>query len=223
MSASRMSSSSFSFASELGSIARAFHASIFQTATPIGTRQAYRSGDYDRRRMTGSSQTGSLGAPRDAADAGLIWEIAQACVRWQTATGKACSTRPLREAIWFQWHDPRLPRPRVRSKYPHALPWTAAARAPYAADPKCALVIEHTEPINLLIRRLLTGEIPSATELECALRRGLDCVIVTPAEDKQLHGAGVGTAMPQDWKHGDDRWARYRVAGIDPAFFAPLT
>lgn len=91
--------------------------------------------------MAALSQTSSLGATRDAADTALLWEIAQACARWEAATKKTCSARPLREAIWFQWHDPRLPRPRVRSKYPHALPWTEAARAAYAANPKCSLVI----------------------------------------------------------------------------------
>jgi hypothetical protein len=174
--------------------------------------------------MTVPNQTSSLGAARDAADATLIWEIAQACARWEAATRKPCSIRPLREAICFQWHDPRLPRPRVRSKYPHALPWTAAARAAYAANPKCSLVIEHAQPLNLLIRRLLAGEIASAAELEnVLLQDGLDCVIVTPAEDVLLRGAGVGSTMPAWWKHGDDRWTRYRAAGIDPDGFGPLT
>lgn len=55
------------------------------------------------------------------------------------------------------------------------------------------------------------------------LQDGLDCVIVTPAEDALLRGAGVGSTMPTGWNRGDDRWARYRAAGIDPAGFGPLT
>jgi len=69
------------------------------------------------------------------------------------------------------------------------------------------LVAAPREDIDVLVRELAAQ---------------IDCVIVTKDEDKLLRAAGLNHAMPQGWRHGDDLWARYRLAGLDTQGFAPL-
>src|SRR4051812_29360366 len=92
----------------------------------------------------------------DRIDATLIASMLSATAAWEAATGRRMPRKPLREAVWFVWQQPRLPQPLVRSKYPMTVPWTAAARAAYLDNPNCDLVIEHVEPIHVLLDRLLT-------------------------------------------------------------------
>lgn len=151
----------------------------------------------------------------DHHDAALLAAVVRGFQEWQAATGRTPATKVLREALWFFWQKPRLG-PRVRGKYPTAAPWTAAARAAYAADPRCALVIEHVRPVNLLVRELLTGAGTTATVL-ATLRAEEQFCVVTPEEDDALEAAGVG-----DRFDGTDPWSRYVAAGIDLTGLAPL-
>jgi hypothetical protein len=90
--------------------------------------------------------------------------------------------------------------------------WTAAARAAYAEDPACPLVIEQAEPMRDLIRRLmpLAGD-PATVAQE--LRAADQYCLLTPAEDKDLPSGSIGNADP---------WTRYDPAGIDRSGLAPL-
>jgi hypothetical protein len=73
--------------------------------------------------------------------------------------------------------------------------------------------------IKELVNRKMTF-----TETVELLRLGIDvCVVVTPAEDRLITNAGCRNKMPDGWTPGDDRYARYRAAGLDPDNFAPLT
>jgi hypothetical protein len=57
--------------------------------------------------------------------------------------------------------------------------------------------------------------------LELLTGGGLDAV-VTKCEDRLITNAGCAEAMPADWWPGDDRYARYRAAGLDPTCSSPL-
>jgi len=46
--------------------------------------------------------------------------------------------------------------------------------------------------------------------------------VITAEEDQHLTAAGLEQAMPAGWQPGDDPWARYRAAGLDPHTFRPL-
>jgi hypothetical protein len=46
--------------------------------------------------------------------------------------------------------------------------------------------------------------------------------VITPEEDAILTAAGVEQGMPAGWAPGDDPWARYRHARLDPITFGPL-
>lgn len=157
----------------------------------------------------------------DQADAALVAATAQAMREWQATTGLRPSIKPLREMIWFYWQAPRLPKPRVRGKYPKSFPWSAAARAAYRGDPRCPLVIEHAQPIALLVQELLDGPPLVVEAVRRLLEARLQCVVLTPEEDDQIDAAGVGQGMPEGWQSGD-LWARYRAAGLDLEGFAPL-
>jgi hypothetical protein len=112
----------------------------------------------------------------------------------------------------------------VKGKYPKAFPWSPAARTAYRADPqKCQLIIEHTEPLNLVIRRMVDGSPLSAEAVRDVLQEGLASVIITPDDNRLLSAAKVANNMPPGWKPGDDPWARYHEAGLDVDDFRPLT
>jgi hypothetical protein len=141
----------------------------------------------------------------DLADAILIAQMLAATARWEATTGRRMLQKPLREAIWFVWQHPRLPRPLVRGKCPMSVRWTAAARAAYAEDPACPLVIEHVEPMRDLIRRLMPLAGDPATVAQ-KLRAADQYCVLTPKEDKNLPSGSIGNADP---------WTRYALAGID--------
>jgi hypothetical protein len=46
--------------------------------------------------------------------------------------------------------------------------------------------------------------------------------VITPEEDQRLTAAGLEQAMPAGWRPGDNPWARYLAAGLDPLTFRPL-
>ena len=158
------------------------------------------------------------GTDRHAADVAYLASFFAATRCWEFATGETIRTKILREALWFTWQQPRLPRPLIRSKYRTTVPWTAAARAAYRLDGAFgALVIEHVEPAFLLIRPLLTTPHDLAS-FEQALYGSLNFAVVTAAEEQALKVAGVSHAIPD----GDDLWIRYRLAGIPVEDLAPL-
>lgn len=164
----------------------------------------------------------SVGRARDLADASMILQLLRAMQRWERQTGERASRRPLREAMWFVWMEPRLPEDRVRGKYPVAYLWSKKARRAVARDPRCHLVIEHVRPVTLLIDELMASRSWDADSLGRTLKRNLStAVVLTPEEDRMVTSAGFRQSMPND--HRGDALARYRAAGLDVEGFAPLT
>lgn len=160
---------------------------------------------------------------RDRVDAAVIVALAGALRDWEAVMGKPAALKPLREAVWFYWQEPRLPKPRVRGKYPKGFPWSAAARAAYEADGERArLVIEHAQPMRLLLRQILESPRLEVDAVSSQLWTGLACVILTPEEDQLITRAGLATRMPEGWQEGGDLWARHRAAGLDPEGFETL-
>ncbi len=93
---------------------------------------------------------------RDLVDAKVILALVSGMREWETVKGEKAPRKPLREALWYYWQEPRMPVPRVRGKHPFDYPWTSRARRRYVVDPSCRLVIDHAEPISLVIEDLLT-------------------------------------------------------------------
>lgn len=155
----------------------------------------------------------------DQVDADFLTAVFAAARQWEMATGRRTPGKVLRESLWFVWQAPRLPRPLVRSKYPRSAPWTAAARAAYLQDPSGmgGLVMEHVQPISVLIRTLLDTP-QERPEFIRTLNAALQFCVVTTAEDKMLAAAKVGSRTPES----RDRWVRYRLAGIDVDGIQPL-
>ena len=159
----------------------------------------------------------------DIADAALIARIARAVRIHATKTGATSSAKPLREAIWFYWQKPRLPKPLVRYKYPERYRWSPKARVNYRANSRTRLRFEHAEPLSLLIKDLLESKPLTSDQLAGELERRLrHCAVITPEEDKKITAAGLRQRMPDGWKPGGDPWIRYREAGLNPDTFAPL-
>jgi hypothetical protein len=159
----------------------------------------------------------------DQADAALVAAVANAVREWRATTG---STRGdlklLREAVWFYWERPRLPRPLVRGKYPTTVLWSVDARAAYHADTKRSpgLVIEHTHPMTLLLEELLATPGLDADAARELLSRRVDFVVITADENRRLEAAGVSRQLV---KGTSDQLARYRKACLDTAGFKPLS
>ena len=160
----------------------------------------------------------------DLRDATVVKQAVDALRGYRSAGGQVKSLKPLRELVGFYWEHPRLTQPRVRSKYPTSSLWSADARASYRADPKkCRLVMEHSQPVGLVLRNLVEGTTTTANEIAEILRSSLGVfVVVSRAEDQSINAAGFRQRMPQGWKPGDDPMARYRAAGLDVAGFRPL-
>lgn len=157
------------------------------------------------------------------ADAALVAGVANAVRDWRAATGRDSSDlKLLREAVWFYWELPRLPRPLVRQKYPTTVPWSPDARAAYHSNPRRrgGLVIEHSEPMTLVLRRLLDARLDAERAL-AILDRPRAYAVITTEESRQLEAAGVGRALPAGEAAGD-ALARYRAAGWDLTGFRPL-
>lgn len=102
-------------------------------------------------------------------------------------------------------------------------PWSVAALAAYAVNPKVpnggrGLILEHLRPRNILIGLMIKGsEQLIVGDLIGYLSRFLAGAVITKDEDILLTIAGVGNA-PLDIDDPDP-WARYRTAGMDPETF----
>lgn len=158
---------------------------------------------------------------RDTADLRCLAALLDAHRRWEAETNSRASLKALREWLWFYWQAPRRPEPLIRSKYPAPLPWSDAARRAIVADPKCRLVIEHREPVHLVIRDLLDYPAADINQLRAVLDTRLACCVITKAEDDAINAAGFGTRLVPGSEQ--DPWARYTAAGIDPDGFAPYS
>jgi hypothetical protein len=134
----------------------------------------------------------------DQVDAELIRAVATSLRSWGEATGRDAPLKILREAVWFFWQEPRLARPRVPPKYPHAVPWSREAAAiALSADPrKGRLVIEHIEPLNRTLRWLVETN-PSAATLARELPKRLDCVVVSRAVEAAARCRYTRGAVPR--------------------------
>jgi hypothetical protein len=153
------------------------------------------------------------------ADAAVIAAVANALRDWSAATGKAPVMKPLREAVWFYWESPRLPRPLIRSKYPRNVPWSALAREAHIKDGRgAALEIEHTLPMRMLQQQMLDAPTLDAAAVQEILAAGGQWVVLTQEEARALANAGVAS----DVASGDDPWSRYHAAGLDTLGFAPF-
>lgn len=163
----------------------------------------------------------------DIADATSILSIVQGTAALSGHVGVSARSRIVREAIWFGWEHPRLPRPLIASKYPTAYPWSAAARARYhQASMKPAggwgLVFEHLRPRGYLVREVLARvDVLDLAGLISLLRSETFAAIITLDEDKRIAHAGLARSMPPD-DDGTDPWSRYRRAGLDVGGFSPL-
>ncbi|WP_326551472.1 hypothetical protein [Micromonospora sp. NBC_01813] len=171
--------------------------------------------------MTSSSPVAAVILERDSADLRCLAALLDAHRQWEIETKSRASIKALREWLWFYWQVPRRPQPLVRSKYPAPFPWSEEARLAIIADPNCALVMEHCEPVHLVIRDLLDHPLVDLNQLRELLHTRLACCVITKAEDAAINAAGFGTRMVPGAEH--DRWARYRAAGIDPERFRPFT
>ncbi|MDD2858149.1 MAG: hypothetical protein PHU75_05670 [Candidatus Nanopelagicales bacterium] len=163
----------------------------------------------------------------DFADATSILSIVQATSALSGHVGASARSRIVREAIWFGWEHPRLPRPLVASKYPTSYPWSAAARNRFHQVVQrptggWGLVFEHLRPRGMLVRQALAqADRIDAAEMLNLLREEVSAAVITREEDKQIDRAAVGGAYPPG-DDGSDLWARYRYAGLELSGFAPL-
>lgn len=133
----------------------------------------------------------------------MLCALAAALRDWREHTGREPSTKILREAVWFYWQAPRLPRPLVASKYPRGVPWSDDAAALFLAGGSTAgkLVIEHLEPLNRTLGWLI-NEAPEAEEIVDGLPGRIECAVVTQEENKRLPDTGTSEE-------------RYRLAGLE--------
>ncbi|MDQ3678207.1 MAG: hypothetical protein M3401_15660 [Actinomycetota bacterium] len=122
--------------------------------------------------------------------------------------------RLVREAMWFFWERPRLPRPLVASKYPKTYPWSPGAQAWYETHggrrPQggWGLVIEHLYPRELVVNDLLTGEQRDPDAVVALLSTRVMAAIVTRQDDRLLPARGKS---PGTWSSYEaDPWVRYR-------------
>ena len=170
----------------------------------------------------------SLGRAADLADARAVLLIAAACRKTlRQERPRSGPARVLREALWFIWEEPRLPRPLVASKYPKSYPWSPGARAVFGQHvgkrPKggWGLVIEHLYPRELLVADLLKGDegAKAAGAVELLTER-LMAAVVTRDDDRQLP---TRAQSDRAWhEYASDSWLRYRSAGLQLDDFAPL-
>lgn len=170
----------------------------------------------------------SLGDEIDRLDAEALLSVLVAAKGVMQRHGVSGAQHLAREALWDIWERPRLPAPLVSSKYPMRYPWSPAARHLFKENDGrrpsggWGLVLEHLTPRNLLLGALV-DELAEQTPETLAeyLHRHLVAAVVTRGDDRLLAAAGVGSRAVADADPAD-LWARYRVAGLDPAGFVPL-
>lgn len=80
------------------------------------------------------------------------------------------------------------------------------------------IVDEHIIPLNISVHHLVdtygTGPV-DYSKLEEDIKYCLETCAVSKDEDKKLTAAGLQYKMPDGWKWGDDKFARYREVGIE--------
>jgi len=142
------------------------------------------------------------------------------------------SRGPVRVVISSWWVGPRMPPPitdRKRGKatrsgaWPHSPAAIAATVTANAVGGSPKLVAEHVTLIGDLVDALLR-DVGSLTPSMLADRLHAEhrFAVITPEEDQSLTAAGLEQAMPAGWQPGDNPWARYLAAGLDPLTFRPL-
>lgn len=151
-------------------------------------------------------------------DAELILSVLQAAHAWERASARYLKVKPIRELIFWVWEDPRLPQPLLRSKYPLTVPWTPVAQALYP-NGAGEVSLEHVTPAAVIVASLLDNPPPDPGALVEILQR-IEYVVIAPEDNRRLKAAGVDSKLAPG---STDPWDRYRVAGLDPSTFAPIT
>lgn len=84
------------------------------------------------------------------------------------------------------------------------------------------LVAEHVTLVGDLVENLLASlDTLTPASLAALINAEHRFAVITAEEDQHLTAAGLEQSMPAGCG-GDDPWARYRAAGLDPATFRPL-
>jgi hypothetical protein len=154
----------------------------------------------------------SHGAADDAADADAVRGVLEA------TRARPGAVRIVREAIWFSWEQPRLPRPLVASKYSLAYPWSVTALERYERRKGkrpaggWGLVIEHLYPRELLVADLFEIDGLTTPAVVDLLSTRLISVIITKDENRQLPARGPAESRWSDF--AADPWLRYRATDI---------
>ncbi len=148
----------------------------------------------------------------------LILTVVRATAQWQRVNDDRAVVKPLRQLIWWVWEGPRLPRPRVRGKYPYALSWSRNARRAVRLDPAAPLIIDHVTPINLVIHHLLLRPPLQPAGLVRTLNEKLNYVILAPEDNRKLTRRRVGNKLAPT---STNPWDRYKDAGISIARVSP--
>jgi hypothetical protein len=177
----------------------------------------------------------SLGEREDLADAQSVTEVVRAAYSTlERQRPRAGPLRLVREAVWYLWEQPRLPRPLIRDKYPLAYPWSPGAQEviEHAAswnsygrppDGQWSLVIEHLYPRELMIRDLVELVVCTdqpARPVADLLSSRVMAAIVRRDEDRQLMAR---REAPRTWApYEADPWLRYRSAPFELGGFASV-
>lgn len=104
------------------------------------------------------------------------------------------SRKPLREAMYFWWSNPRLQgAPKYRSKYPLTVPWSQAANSVRLAR-GTGLVLEHTVPFAVAANDLISRCHDRGAFVEGLLAERW--VVITKQEDDAVTANGYRTALP---------------------------
>lgn len=129
----------------------------------------------------------------------------------------------MRQALWSFWELPRLPRPVLRGKYPHAYPWSpSACESVTTSGARGNLVYEHLLPRNVILADLLDrADSLTVEQLVTTLQERLAAAIISAEEDRMLTAVGLAFSMPSS-AATDDPWIRYRLAKIQVDRFGPL-
>lgn len=168
-------------------------------------------------------------APNDIADAEAVLAIVRA-VRPFWETRPAACGQMVRHALDRFWDAPRSAKQGHRNRPSGALWSPAAVQVARQAQEDQAgsgkrsdlwktLVGEHVVPAKLQVQSLVELEKRGASIEEIIQAAMPHFAIVTHGEDEALRRAGLRDKMPEGWTWGDDVWARYRAAGLEPDTF----
>jgi len=87
------------------------------------------------------------------------------------------------------------------------------------------LVGDHCVPLNSIFAYLVKEKQNSTfsrDEIEHFLDYHLEVVMITKEEDKILNDNGLKSKMPNDWDFFEDKYARYKISGINIALESVL-